>query len=79
MLPHKTARGEEALKRLKVFEGVPPAYATTKRMVIPSALRVVRLKPGRNVRVISCGPSLFLAVVFACEREHVGCFLHRQT
>lgn len=26
MLPHKTARGTEALNRMKVFEGVPPPY-----------------------------------------------------
>ncbi|KAF8445183.1 60S ribosomal protein L16 [Terfezia claveryi] len=34
--------------RLKVFEGVPPPYDTTKRMVVPQALRVLRLKPGRK-------------------------------
>ena len=26
MLPHKTARGQAALERLKVFEGIPPPY-----------------------------------------------------
>merc|ERR1712221_4874 len=40
-------RGMEALNRLKVFEGVPP-MGKTKRMVIPSALRVIKLKPGRK-------------------------------
>ena len=34
--------------RLKVFEGIPAPYDKTKRMVIPSALRVLRLKPGRR-------------------------------
>ena len=34
--------------RLKVFEGIPPPYDKTKRMVVPSALRVLRLKPGRK-------------------------------
>merc|ERR1712200_224019 len=48
MIPHKTKRGMEALNRLKVFEGVPPMYMKTKRMVIPSALRVIKLKPGRK-------------------------------
>eukprot|EP00794_Sanderia_malayensis_P000028 gene28-618_t len=48
MIPHKTKRGMEALNRLKVFEGVPPMYMKTKRMVVPSALRVVKLKPGRK-------------------------------
>ncbi|KAI7867190.1 60S ribosomal protein L16 [Spinellus fusiger] len=48
MVPHKTARGAAALDRIKVFEGVPPPYDRTKRMVIPDALRVLRLKPGRK-------------------------------
>lgn len=51
MVPHKTARGDDALMRLKVFEGIPPPYDKQKRMVIPSALRVVRLHPRRKVRV----------------------------
>ena len=49
MIPHKTKRGMEALNRLKVFEGVPPPYDKKKRMVVPSALRVIKLKPGRKV------------------------------
>ncbi|XP_064404868.1 large ribosomal subunit protein uL13-like [Halichondria panicea] len=48
MVPHKTKRGAEALNRLKVFEGIPPPYDKQKRMVIPKALRVLRLKPGRR-------------------------------
>ena len=48
MIPHKTARGAAALERLKVFEGVPPPYDKKKRMVVPQALRVLRLKPGRK-------------------------------
>ena len=48
MIPHKTARGAAAMERLKVFEGVPPPYDKTKRMVVPQALRVLRLKPGRK-------------------------------
>lgn len=47
MLPHKTKRGAAALNRLLVFEGIPAPYDTQKRMVIPAALRVLRLKPGR--------------------------------
>ena len=35
MLPHKTARGQAALGRLKVFDGVPTPYDTMKRQVIP--------------------------------------------
>ncbi|KAI5475542.1 60S ribosomal protein l16 [Pseudohyphozyma bogoriensis] len=48
MVPHKTARGAAALERLKLFEGVPPPYDRKKKMVVPQALRVLRLKPGRK-------------------------------
>ncbi|KAF2716786.1 ribosomal protein L13 [Polychaeton citri CBS 116435] len=48
MIPHKTERGAKALERLKTFEGVPPPYDHKKRMVVPQALRVLRLKPGRK-------------------------------
>lgn len=48
MLPHKTRRGQCALARLKVFEGVPAPYDRKKRSVVPNALRVTRLRPGRK-------------------------------
>ena len=48
MIPHKTERGAKAMERLKTFEGVPPPYDVRKRMVVPQALRVLRLKPGRK-------------------------------
>uniref|UniRef100_A0A7S1TDT8 60S ribosomal protein L13a n=1 Tax=Compsopogon caeruleus TaxID=31354 RepID=A0A7S1TDT8_9RHOD len=48
MLPHKTQRGADALARLKVFEGIPAPYDKTKRMVVPNALRVLRLRPDRK-------------------------------
>jgi len=48
MMPHKTERGAKALERLKTFEGVPPPYDKKKRVVVPQALRVLRLKPGRK-------------------------------
>ena len=48
MIPRKTARGDAALKRLKAVEGIPSPYDTQKRMVVPAALRVLRLKPGRR-------------------------------
>merc|ERR1711963_1273983 len=47
MVPHKTERGK-ALKRLVTFEGIPAPYDKTKRMVVPAALKVLRLKPGRK-------------------------------
>nr|AGH70161.1 60S ribosomal protein L13a [Placozoa sp. H4] len=52
MVPHKTKRGEEALNRLKAFEGIPAPYDKMKRMVVPAALRVVRLKPRRKFTVL---------------------------
>merc|ERR1712045_829435 len=48
MTPHKTERGKDALKRLQTFEGVPPPYDKKKKMVIPSALKVLRLKQNRK-------------------------------
>lgn len=52
MLPHKLARGKEALDRLKVFEGIPPPYDKQKRLVVPSALKVLRIKPRRKFCVL---------------------------
>merc|ERR1739838_992876 len=48
MLPHKTPRGKEALDRMKVFEGIPSPYDKKKRMVVPSCLKVLRLKQRRR-------------------------------
>ena len=48
MLPHKTSRGKAALTRLQAFEGVPPKFARQKLLVVPNALRVVRLDPKRK-------------------------------
>merc|ERR1711887_472425 len=48
MLPHYTKRGKAALMRIKAFEGVPPPYDKMKRMVVPDALKALRLRPGRK-------------------------------
>lgn len=48
MIPHKSSRGAAALTRLAVYEGVPPSQDKVKKMVVPAALRVLRLKPGRK-------------------------------
>jgi len=48
MLPHKVHRGQEALRYLKAFEGVPPPYDKIKKKVAPEALRILRLKPRRK-------------------------------
>eukprot|EP01129_Flabellula_baltica_P015518 TRINITY_DN7937_c0_g1_i1.p1 TRINITY_DN7937_c0_g1~~TRINITY_DN7937_c0_g1_i1.p1 ORF type:complete len:205 (+),score=52.96 TRINITY_DN7937_c0_g1_i1:50-664(+) len=52
MLPHKTARGQIALDKLKVFDGCPPPYDRQKKVVIPEALRALRLKPMRKYTVL---------------------------
>lgn len=53
MVSRKTKRGMAALERLKVFEGIPPPYDKKKRVVVPSALRIMRLKPGRKFTTLS--------------------------
>ncbi|XP_014251479.1 60S ribosomal protein L13a [Cimex lectularius] len=47
MVPHKIERGKAALRRIKLYEGCPSPYDKRKRMVVPSAMRVLCLKPGR--------------------------------
>ncbi|KAL1162145.1 hypothetical protein V6Z11_A07G182300 [Gossypium hirsutum] len=48
MLPHKTKRGAAALARLKAYEGIPAPFDKIKRMVIPDALKVLRLQKGHK-------------------------------
>jgi len=48
MTPHKTERAKAALARLKVYEGVPHPFDRMKRVVVPGALRTLRLRPGRK-------------------------------
>ena len=45
MIPHKTPKGAAAMGRLKCFDGVPLSMNTKKKVVIPDALKSVRLKP----------------------------------
>ena len=52
MIPHKTKRGKEALQRLKSFEGMPAPYDKCKRMVVPSCMRALKLKPRRAYCVL---------------------------
>merc|ERR1711863_64208 len=42
MLPIRTLRGREALKRLTCYEGIPAKYAHNRPKVIPENMRVVR-------------------------------------
>jgi len=48
MMNHFKARGQASLERLKVFEGCPHPFDKMKKLVVPHALRQIRLKPGRK-------------------------------
>lgn len=48
MIPHKTARGSAALDRMKAFDGMPHPFDRRKKMVVPAALKVLRLKSHRK-------------------------------
>merc|ERR1711998_103791 len=48
MLPHVWFRGSAAFQRVKAVEGVPEPFDQIKKVVVPDALRVPRLKPGRK-------------------------------
>lgn len=52
MVHQKTARGQAALKRLSTFDGIPAPYDKQKRVVVPAALRVMRIQPGRDFTVV---------------------------
>lgn len=52
MMPHKTARGAAALDRLTVFDGCPHPYDLKKKLVVPAALTVLRIKPYRKKCVL---------------------------
>jgi large subunit ribosomal protein L13Ae len=45
MLPHMTPKGAASLGRLKCFDGVPLSLNAKKKVVVPDALKAVRLKP----------------------------------
>merc|ERR1711966_349038 len=48
MIPHKLYRGSAAFQRVKAVEGVPEPFNSVKKMVVPDALRIQRLRPGRK-------------------------------
>lgn len=52
MVHQKTARGQDALARLSTFEGIPHPYDKKKRVVVPAALRILRLKSIREHTVL---------------------------
>ena len=47
-VPHKLFVTQPDTLPLQVFDGVPSPYDKKKRMIIPDALRVTRLRPGRR-------------------------------
>lgn len=52
MIAHKTHRGKTALERLNVYEGVPAPFDKKNRVVVPQAMRVLRLQPGRKYTTV---------------------------
>jgi len=48
MLPHKFYRGSAAFQRVKCCEGIPEPFSSMKKVVVPDALRLTRLRPGRK-------------------------------
>merc|ERR1711924_142884 len=48
MLPHVWYRGSAAFQRIKAVEGIPDPFDQVKKVVVPDALRITRLKPGRK-------------------------------
>lgn len=52
MLPHKTVRGQLALGRLATYEGIPEPYDKIKRLVVPDALKVLRMRADRNFCIL---------------------------
>ena len=52
MIHQKSARGQAAMTRLSTFEGIPAPYDKQKRVVIPAALRVMRLKAQRDYTIM---------------------------
>lgn len=49
---HLCRRPVAPARRAQVFDGCPPPYDKTKRVVVPDALRVTRLAPGRKFCVL---------------------------
>lgn len=48
MVPHKTKRGQAALKRMRVYDGIPPPFDTKRSVVVPIALRALCLRSDRK-------------------------------
>ncbi|KAF0991283.1 hypothetical protein HZS_2088 [Henneguya salminicola] len=53
MLPSRTERGKKVLLNLSTFVGVPQKYASQKKMVVPSAHRILCLQPSNPYNKLS--------------------------
>merc|ERR1719197_1644442 len=73
MTPHKTPRGNADLTRLNVFEGIPYPYDQRKRMVVPEALKVVRIKSHRKTCLLGD-----LASHFGWEKRDIVATLEKK-
>ncbi len=51
MLPHKQYKGREALRRVKVYLGVPKEYFNAPKYIIPDAV----LKPRPGIKYVTLG------------------------
>ena len=49
---YETKRGQLSLGRLAAFEGIPEPYDKKKRVVVPAALKVIRLRSDRAFTVL---------------------------
>jgi len=52
MVEHKKARGAAAMDRLTLHDGCPHPYDMKKKMVIPQALKILRIKAYRKFCVL---------------------------
>lgn len=52
MLPYKSERGAQALKRIQVYDGIPAKYARVPRAHVPSAVKFGRIDLDREHTVL---------------------------
>ena len=52
MVPHKTVRGANALARLAAYEGIPEPFDKKKRVVVPDAIKVLRMRADRRFTLL---------------------------
>ena len=75
MVPHKTKRGAAAMARMKVFEGIPPPFDKTKRLVVPDALKALRLAHGHRFCLLAPLPPGFHEHGATSAEQATCCYL----